>query len=49
MVDEAPQGLGVLSDPVLFPLLVRVVEEGAEQAGVQVVQHKGQKVLVEFK
>ena len=34
---------------IVSPLLVAVVEEGAEQAGVEVVQHRRQQILVEFK
>ena len=47
-VDKGPEGLGLGVHPVLPPLFVRVEEEGAEKAGVQVVQHCRQKVLVEL-
>jgi hypothetical protein len=48
VVGEAPEGLRVAPDVVLLPLLVAVVEEGAEQAGVQVVEDEGEEVLVEL-
>ena len=47
-VDEAPQGLRVAHDAVLPPLALRVVEEGAEEAGVEVVEQEREKVLVEL-
>jgi len=47
-VHEGPEGLGLAVDLVLAPLLVRVVEEGAEETGVEVVEDCRQKVLVEL-
>ena len=47
-VDEAPEGLRVAGDAVLPPLALRVVEEGAEEAGVEVVEQEGEEVLVEL-
>merc|ERR1719323_809352 len=47
-VDEAPEGLRVAGDAVLPPLTLRVVEEGAEEAGVEVVEQEGEEVLVEL-
>ena len=46
--DVAPEGLGVLSDIVLAPLALRVVEKGAEEAGVEMVQDVDQEVFVEL-
>ena len=47
-VDKGPEGLGPAVHLILAPLLVRVVEECTKEAGVQVVQHRRQKVLVEL-
>ncbi len=47
-VHKGPEGLGLAVHLVLAPFLVRVVEKGAEEAGVQVVEHRCQEVLVEL-
>ena len=49
MIDETPEGLRVLTNAVLLSLLVAVVEEGAEQAGVEVVENESEKVFVKLK
>lgn len=48
VVDETPERLGELPDAVLLPLLVAVVQKGAEETRVEVVQYEGQEVLVEL-
>ena len=47
-VDEAPEGLRVAHYAVLPPFALRVVEEGAEEAGVEVVEQEREEVLVEL-
>ncbi len=48
MIDKTPQRLRVLSNAVLFSLFVAVVEEGAEETWVEVVQDESEEVLVEL-
>lgn len=48
MVDKTPQWLCVLSNAILLSLFVAVVEEGAEETWVEVVQDKSEEVLVKL-
>ena len=48
VVDETPKRLRVLPDPILLPLLVAVVEEGAKQTRVEVVEDEREKVFVKL-
>ena len=48
MVDKTPQRLRVLSYTVLLSLFIAVVEEGAEETWVEVVQDESEEVLVEL-
>ncbi len=47
-INEGPERLGPAVHLVVPPLFVRIVEECAEETGVQMVQHRREKILIEL-